>query len=106
MTTSLSRASYEDCFLLLDRALESAHGIRQSCASSGAANHLRVRLNTARILSRQEATEIHRPDDPAFGISPYDTLVIRRPIHADGRWWVYIEPRKILGKVEELGAAE
>ncbi len=106
MTLSTSRASYEDCFELFDQALEKADGIRVSAFDHGAAYHLFSRLQYARTLHRAEATEIYEPSQPEFGISIYDTLIVRRPRERDGRWWVYIEPRKVIGEVEELKAAE
>ena len=100
MTVSTSRAAYEDCFHLLDRAMDSPAGIRHSCPTSGAAHHLRVRLNYARVLSRNEHSAL-APDDPRLGTSPYDALIVR--IHQDpDRWWVYIEPRRLPGETEEL----
>ncbi len=102
MTVSTSRAAYEDCFHLLDRAMGSPAGIRHSCPTSGAAHHLRVRLNYARILSRNEHSAL-AIDDPRLGTSPYDALITR--IHAEAdRWWVYIEPRRLPGETEELPA--
>ena len=102
MTVSTSRAAYEDCFHLLDRAMDSPAGIRHSCPTSGAAHHLRVRLNYARVLSRNESSTL-LADDPRLGTSPYDALIIR--IHPEpGRWWVYIEPRRLPGETEELPA--
>ena len=102
MTVSTSRAAYEDCFHLLDRAMDSPAGIRHSCPTSGAAHHLRGRLNYARVLSRNEHSAL-ATDDPRLGTSPYDALVVR--LHqSDDRWWVYIEPRRLPGETEELPA--
>lgn len=103
MTESTSKAAYADCFDLFDRALESTHGVRNRCASRGAAYHLRQRLNYARTLSRREARVIYSESDPAYGVSPYDTFVIR-VVLAEPGWYVYIEPRAVQGEVEELGA--
>ncbi len=101
MTVSTSRAAYEDCFHLLDRAMDSPAGIRHSCPTSGAAHHLRVRLNRARVLSRNEHTAL-ADDDPRLGTSPYDTLILTNPRFEDGKWWVYIQPRTLPGETEEL----
>ena len=102
MTVSTSRMAYEDCFHLLDRAMDSPAGIRHSCPTSGAAHHLRGRLNYARVLSRNEHSALAL-DDPRLGTSPYDALVVR--LHQDtSRWWVYIEPRRLPGETEELPA--
>ena len=103
MTVSTSRAAYEDCFHLLDRAMDSAAGIRHSCLTSGAAYYLRTRLNYARLLHRNEMSTALADDDPKLGTSPYDVLILRvPPSPIDGKWWVYIEPRKIAGDTEEL----
>jgi hypothetical protein len=101
MTVSTSRASYEDCFHLLDRAMDSPAGIRHSCPTSGAAHHLRVRLNYARVLSRNEHSSL-APDDPRLGTSPYDALSLPQPRLIEGKWWVYIIPRALPGETEEL----
>ena len=106
MTISTSKSSYADCYDLFDRALESRQGIRTSVPDPGAGYHLRTRLHYARTLSRREAQEIYTEDHPAYGLSPYDPLRISAPREAEGKWWVYIEPRAIQGEVEELGAAE
>ena len=105
MTLSPSRAAYEDCFELLDQAL-AGDGIRVSAEDSGAAQHLFMRLHYARTLSRDESRKLYEPEHPEFGISAYDGLIVRRPREREGRWWVYIEPRKVTGQVEELKAAE
>jgi hypothetical protein len=105
MTVSTSRSAYEDCFHLLDRAMDSPAGIRHSCPTSGAAHYLRTRLNYARVLHRNEMSYALPDDDPKLGTSPYDALILR--VHsADSRWWVYIEPRKLPGETEELPAIE
>lgn len=102
MTVSTSRASYEDCYDILDRALASPIGIRISAEGKGPAHHLCTRLNYARTLSRQEAREINDIGAPGYGVSAYDTLLIRQPRVEDGVWWIYIEPRTVNGKIEEL----
>lgn len=106
MTVSTSKAAYEDCYDIFDRALASANGIRVEANDKGSAHHLCTRLNYSRILSRKESREIHEFGTPGFGISAYDNLVIRQPKFEDDRWWVYIEPRRVSGRIEELRAAE
>src|ERR1700693_5588827 len=99
MTVSTSRAAYEDCFHLLDRAMDSPAGIRHSCPTSGAAQHLRVRLNYARVLSRNEHNGL-LADDPHLGTSPYDALILR--IHQEhDRCEIYIKPRRHPAETEE-----
>ena len=106
MTFPSTRNSYTEEYSLLDRALAATHGIRQACESHGQARHLCSRLNYARQVDREENRNIYAPGDPNFGISPYDPLTIQMPREAEGKWWVYIKPRKIVGEVQELGAAE
>ncbi len=106
MTCSISKAAYVDCFSLYDRALATGFGIRVPFPTRGAAQQIYVRMHSARVLSRRESIEIYEADDPAYGVSPYDILIVRQPRHDQGKWWVYVEPRVVQGKVEELGAAE
>jgi hypothetical protein len=103
MSTSTSKSAYADCFDLFDRALAAPRGIRNRCEDDGVAYQLRGRLHTARKLSRLEAFEIYEADDPLYGQSPYDHLVVKIK-EAEGGWWVYIEPRRVVGEVQELAA--
>lgn len=102
MTVSTSRTAYEDCFALLDRAMSSPAGIRHSCSTEGKANYLRTRINYSRILSRRELSAALSDDDPSLGTSPYDALIVRTVDSGEGKWWVYIEPRRLDGVTEEL----
>lgn len=106
MTTSNSRSAYVDCFDLYDRALASSFGIRVPFPARGPAQQMYVRMHSARLLSRREAEEVYAEDDPAYGISPYDILIVRQPRLDQGKWWLYVEPRLVQGEIEELGAAE
>lgn len=113
MSVTTAKAAYADCFDVLDRALTSPHGVRQSAKTRSAAKHQHTRLNYARAISRNESKEIYSKDDPNYGTSAYDTLIIRSPVFEkkdlleEGKWWIKIEPRKVEGDVEELsGAAE
>jgi len=103
MVTSLAKNAYQDCFDLLDHALESPAGIRNGPFDTGGAHQLRTRLNQARVLSRQDARLIYQDDDPKWNTSAYDPLVIRIK-EIDEQYWVYIEPRKVAGQVQELAA--
>ena len=102
MTLSNSKAAYSDCYELFDRALATTKGIRTSAATKGKARHIYTRLQSARTILRRESMDIYQQGDPTYGTSPYDSLIVRAPILQDGEWWVYIEPRAILGKVEDL----
>lgn len=105
MTLIASKTAYEDCYDILDRALASPAGIRTSCMGKGPAHHLNGRLQFARMLSRRESRDIHEPGQPGYDTSAYDTLIIRQPREEDGVWWIYIEPRKVTGEIEELAAS-
>lgn len=104
MTTSTSRAAYSDCFELFDRALEKGR-IRIGFDTKGEAHQLFTRLQYSRILDREESTRIYEVEDPHYGISAYDPLIVRRPRDENEKWWVYIEPRSSAKyDVEELAA--
>lgn len=102
MPLSTSKAAYEDCFGLFNRALTSTVGIRAKCADRGEAFQLRMRLHYARGLHRDETRQVYEPDDPLYGISPFDNLIVREPQEINGEWWVYIEQRHATVEVEEL----
>ena len=103
LATNLS--AYEDCFDLFDRAKQSPRGIRVSVLDQGAAYQLRLRLYYSRRLLRDEARTIYAHDDPAYGISAFDALAISIR-EVEEQWWVFIEPRSVIGEIQELGAAE
>ena len=102
MSVSTSKAAYEDCYALLDRALESHVGIRHKQPNEGQAMIMRMRLNYARTLARDANAEIFPPDHPQHGISVYDPLLIR-VVFDERDWWIYIEQRTISEEhIEEL----
>ncbi len=102
MNTSVSLYAYEDCYELLDRALEASEGIRALCKDGGDANQLRLRLHRARILSRSQSMAMYPdPNHPEHGKSVYDDLIVS--MRAEGRkWWIYISRRKVPLVIEEL----
>ena len=75
MPLSDSILSYEDVRAVLDRALDSAHGIRITLPTKGKAIHMRHRLYKFRALDRRESTKIYPPSDVRYGVSVYDSLV-------------------------------
>ena len=97
MPTSLSREAYEDCYDILDRAIEAERGIGASFSERGEAYHFRVRLNAARQLDRDLQREV-APN----GRSDYDVLTFRIKTLADGKWWVFIERHVGPEEVKEL----
>lgn len=84
--------AYDDCFDTFDAALADAHGYRVCFADHGAANIFMLRMHMARSLQRDLHKRIYPKDDPKWGSSEYDKLVVRTPRQdAAGEWWVYIE---------------
>lgn len=109
MSASTSRQSYTDCFIYLDRALDAPHGVRikigavEDPRAAGAAHQLRVRLNYARKLDREESCAIYPKDHPEHGVSAYDALVFRI-VQYDEVTYIQIEPRKVppTAEIEDL----
>jgi hypothetical protein len=104
MPTPTNRGAYGTYYDVLDRAIESKAGIRIEQPNRGDAYQYRVRLHKARSYDRDLNRESRTPDDPSYGRSDYDNLVVRVR-REDGQWWVYIEPAAIPTKIEELSCA-
>jgi hypothetical protein len=91
---SKSPLAFGDCRAMLDRALQSTHGIQVRCANHGEAVSLRSRLNSLRRVDRLENKRIYQPDDYMYGNSAYDALVIRILKRGEpDDHVVFIEPR-------------
>ena len=101
MSASTSRRAYDDCYSLMNQALENPKGLRCLKIDYSEACQLVVRLNYARNLQRELNTKVFGDDDPKAGVSNYDTLIIRKK-EIDDEWWVYIEPRQLDGNKVEL----
>jgi hypothetical protein len=93
MALSDSRNAYDDCFELLDKALNSEKGVRYQETSESMAKHMINRLNYARSIDRRMNKEIFDTTSPKHGVSAYDSLIVSRPKFADDKWWVYIQQR-------------
>lgn len=104
MSASTSHASYDDCFQTFDEAMEQPNGIRVEVPTENEGMQLFTRLHFARSMDRDNNKKIYegQPGHKLFGTSVYDPLVVRKPKFVDERWWVYIEPRKINGRIEAL----
>ena len=102
MSISNSRLSYEDCYKIMDAALEDKIGARVKMADNDAAVFLRMRIHTARSIDRRDNTKVFEEGHPLYGRSPYDKLVTRiRKIDED--IWIYVEQIGAdLGEVEPL----
>ncbi len=98
-----SRLAYEDCFKILERALESTKGIRVRFADRGTALRFRTRLHYARNIDRSDNRQNFERGHPMFGKSLYDVITVRDPVKDDKTIWLYIE--KLDGnelEIEEL----
>lgn len=76
MPASLSPLSHEDIRETFNRALESAKGIKVLCRTSAEATNLRSRMNKWRKQDRENSKEIYPSDDPRYGTSIYDRIII------------------------------
>ena len=77
MTIPNNRSAYEDLYNLFEQALASPKGIVVSFADNGIATHMRMRMNTARAIDRNENKSIYPEGHPMHGKSAYDGLVFR-----------------------------
>ena len=83
MTISISRASYTDCYELMDVAIADSRGIRYGIKAESIAKaidnatFLRMRMHQARKLDRDQNKEIYERDHPMWGCSVYDKLTVR-----------------------------
>lgn len=96
--------AFSDCIDYFEKALASSRGIRVEFADWGDATHFVMRMNQARKLERQDARRMFTHDDPRWGKSAFDCLMVRRPKagHEDN-WWVYIDrAESAVASVEEL----
>lgn len=105
MSLSISRQSYEDCYAVLDQALEAADGIRVGFNSREEATYFRMRMNQARQLDRKFNNQRYNGDDPRRRRSEYDPLSIRVRNIGDISW-VYVEKVRKPQIVEEITGNE
>ena len=99
MTLPLSLAAYEDCTDYMQRAIDAEKGIRVKVPDHGSAMRLRSRLHMARSLDRKNNRDLLPEDDPLYGKSEFDPLVVRFEAEGDEEW-VRIE------KMSAIAAAE
>lgn len=92
MPLSQAIGVYDDIVEYLQRAMDAPHGIRVQFATEAEAMKFQLRCHQLRTLERKESMRIYQPEEPQYGRSDFDKLVIRRPIpDPDDLWWVYIE---------------
>lgn len=106
MTISKSPASYEDCYRIMERALDDEHGLRIRFAMESDAIFFRMRCHQARALDRAKNADTYEKGHPLHNTTPTDCLILR--IHeVDKAWWVYMEKIAIVaGAVESLTTGE
>lgn len=92
MPPPTSQLAHTDILAAMDRAISNGKGVRVFCGPSlGDAVNLRQRAYRAREIDRRENRKIYEPEDPLYGRSVYDRLLmIPRENDADG-WFLYIE---------------
>lgn len=101
MSLSNSRASYEDCYEVMDRALDTPDGVRVGFPDKDQATYYRMRINQARSLDRKYNGQSYAPTDPRRHHSEYDTLSAR--IRQSGEmWWVYVEKKQRPTVIEDI----
>jgi hypothetical protein len=102
MSLTNSRISYEDCYQVLDKALDAQDGVRVGFEDHEQAKFYQMRMNKARQLDRRFNEERYENlDDPRRQRSEYDGLTIRLR-QASGVHWVYIEKRQVPQLIEEI----
>lgn len=95
MTVSTSKVAYEDCFDFFDQALDDEKGIRVRIPTMNDAIRLRMRMNYARRLDRDDNRLVFEPGDPLYGKSIYDRLTFRICTDIKTRTiWVHIDKIK------------
>lgn len=78
MAYNSSITSYPDIRAALDKALDSPKGVRLSFEDKKAAVTFCGRVHSFRWRDRKENQKIYSPDDPMFGRSAYDPLMLKR----------------------------
>ncbi len=101
MSLPTSLLAYIDCTELLDKALEDPRGIRYQLATYDEAWQMQTRIHYCRRLHRDENKAIYDEGHQLHGRSLYDPIVVRIR-NIEGVFYVYLEQRKIRGKVENL----
>lgn len=100
-------AAYDDCRKLFERAANSTLGSRAAFKTYGEANMFSLRMQTCRKLERQEMERIYDAQDPAWGKTEWDHLIVKKPIEGSepDTWWVYVSPAGAnIVSVEDLNA--
>ena len=92
MSLSNSLDAYNDCIDYFEQALADPAGIRIAFDTHGQASIFCMRMQQCRSLQRAFHRRIYPDDDPRYGRSEFDPLVVRQPRYDDVQhWWVYVE---------------
>jgi hypothetical protein len=102
MSLTEQPAAYHDCYLLFERAVASAHGVRTPFPSKNDALYFQLRMNKARQIQRAMNTRAYPREHPLYGTSEFDGYKV--VLREDGvEWWVYVEVTGVkLDYIEEL----
>jgi hypothetical protein len=96
-----SADAYREVEDYFDRALKAPKGIAVTVASPGQAVQLAQKLNHYRERLRKDSKKVYDPNHPAYGVSIYDKLQVKKDPDNDCR--VIIRTYEITAvKVEEL----
>jgi hypothetical protein len=82
--------AYSDCISYFDSALQYSVGVRLPVSDLGAAYNLRMRLNNARKLDRENNARMYPPGHPMHGVSQYDKITARIKSE-EGQHYLYLE---------------
>lgn len=102
MSIPTNRMSYSDIYEIFDKAMDDPAGIRIPFETQALARHYQMRMHNARAIDRRENKDIHKPGDPLYGQSVYDTLQIRIRLAEDGTFFIYVEPKSKLVPMDEI----
>lgn len=92
MSLSQSRLAYGDCYRLMDQAVANPKGVFVRVDTEAAGIYLRMRLQQARVIDRNDNRKTYEIDHPMYNRSPYDVLVFRAPFtDVDGNTWLRID---------------
>ena len=73
MTQPKSLDAYRDCEEYFERAAASTNGIAITLDNPSGAIRFRLKMNSFRVLLRKQSKEVRQPEDPQYGLSPYDS---------------------------------
>lgn len=92
--------AYEDIRQVMDRAVDSATGVKVTFPSRNMATNFRHRCHKFRVLMQRLNSQSKTEDDPDYGSSTYDSLIIS--IEADPRIVMIRHRMLVTYDVEEL----